>query len=94
MLIIALVVAITMKIIGILLITSLLIIPAATARRFARTPEQMAVLASGIGALAVVGGLFASLQWDTPTGPSIVVAATILFVLAFASGGFPSRSGV
>jgi len=93
MLIIALVVAITMKIIGILLITSLLIIPAATARRFARTPEQMAVLASGIGALAVVGGLFASLRWDTPTGPSIVVAATILFVLAFTSGGFPSRSG-
>ncbi len=93
MLIIALVVAITMKIIGILLITSLLIIPAATARRFARTPERMAVLASGIGAVAVVGGLFASLRWDTPTGPSIVVAATILFVLAFASGGFPSRSG-
>ena len=94
MLLIALVVAIAMKIIGILLITPLLIIPAATARRFARTPEQMAVLASGIGALAVVGGLFASLRWDTPAGPSVVVAATALFVLAFASGGFPSRSGV
>ena len=41
-LLIAVVIAIAMKIVGILLITSLLIIPAATARRFARTPEQMA----------------------------------------------------
>lgn len=84
MLMIALVIAIAMKIVGILLITSLLIIPAATARYLAKTPEQMAIIASLIGCLAVVGGLSGSYQFDTPTGPSIVLAATLLFILIFA----------
>jgi zinc transport system permease protein len=71
-----------MKIVGIMLITSLLIIPAAAARRFSSTPEIMAIFASLIGAVAVVGGLFGSLTYDTPSGPSIVVAALILFILS------------
>ncbi len=82
MLLMAVVIAIAMKIVGIMLITSLLIIPAAAARRFSSTPEIMAVLASLIGAAAVVGGLFGSLTYDTPSGPSIVVAALILFMLS------------
>jgi zinc transport system permease protein len=82
MLLMALVIAIAMKIVGILLITSLLIIPAAAARRFASTPEIMAVLASLIGAVAVVMGLFGSLTYDTPSGPSIVVAALLLFLVS------------
>jgi zinc transport system permease protein len=82
MVLIALVIAMAMKLVGILLITSLLIIPAATARRFARTPEQMAVIASAIGAAAVVLGLKGSLRLDTPSGPSIVVAAALLFALS------------
>jgi zinc transport system permease protein len=80
MVLMAAVIAIAMKIVGILLITSLLIIPAATARRFARTPERMAVIGAAFGAAAVVGGLFGSLEFDTPSGPSIVVAALILFL--------------
>jgi zinc transport system permease protein len=60
----------------------MLIIPAAAARRFASGPEQMAILAAVIGAASVVGGLFGSLEWDTPAGPSIVVAALGLFVLS------------
>ncbi len=82
MVLIALVIAVALKIVGILLITSLLIIPAAAARRFAATPEQMAVLAAAFGVLAVAGGLLASMHWDTPSGPSIVVAAVALFALA------------
>lgn len=82
MLLVAAVIAISMKIVGILLITALLIIPAAAARRFAGGPEQMAIIASVLGAAAVVGGLFGSLQWDTPAGPSIVVAALVLFILS------------
>ncbi|MAS05337.1 MAG: hypothetical protein CL534_11725 [Ahrensia sp.] len=81
MLLLAIVVAIAMKIVGVLLITALLIIPAATARRFAAGPEQMALLAALFGVAAVVGGLFASLEWDTPSGPSIVVTALAIFVL-------------
>lgn len=84
MLLLAAVIAISMKIVGVLLITAMLIIPAATARRFASGPEHMAVLAAAIGATAVVGGLFSSLEWDTPTGPSIVVVALILFLLSLA----------
>ncbi|HKI98095.1 MAG TPA: metal ABC transporter permease [bacterium] len=85
MLLIALVIVAAMKIIGILLITALLIIPAAAARTFARSPEQMAVLASALGALAVLGGLGASLRWDTPSGPSVVVCAAVLFALTLAA---------
>ncbi len=84
MLLMALVIAISMKIVGVLLITAMLIIPAATARRFATGPEQMAVLAAMIGAAAVIAGLFGSLEWDTPSGPSIVVAALAFFVLSLA----------
>jgi zinc transport system permease protein len=83
-LLLAIVIAISMKIIGILLITSLLIIPAATARRFATTPERMALMAATFGAVAVVAGLFASLRWDTPAGPSVVVAAFLLFLASLA----------
>lgn len=74
MLLIAFAIAAAMKIVGILLITSLLIIPAAAARAFASTPERMAVVAAGIGSVAVLAGLVASAGFDTPSGPSIVVA--------------------
>jgi zinc transport system permease protein len=84
MLLIAIVIAVAMKIVGVLLITSLLIIPAAAAQRHARSPEQMAAGASALGLLAVCAGL--SLSWvkDTPAGPSIVVSAALLFLLSFA----------
>jgi zinc transport system permease protein len=87
MLLMATIIAISMKIVGVLLITAMLIIPAATARRFATGPEQMAVLAALIGAVSVVLGLFGSLKFDTPSGPSIVVAALLLFVLSLLSAG-------
>jgi len=86
MLTLAVAVAIAMKVVGVLLIISLLIIPAAAVRGLSRTPEQMAVLAAAAGALSVVGGLLASLRWDTPSGPSIVVAATVVFALGLAAG--------
>ncbi|MHA1597687.1 MAG: iron chelate uptake ABC transporter family permease subunit [Alphaproteobacteria bacterium] len=82
MLLLAVTVALAMKIVGILLVTSLLIIPAATARWLSRTPEQMALGAALVGGLSVLGGLGASYMVDTPSGPSIVVAALALFVVA------------
>ncbi|MDF1748606.1 MAG: metal ABC transporter permease [Alphaproteobacteria bacterium] len=84
MILLALTIAIAIKVIGVLLITALLIIPAAAARRFATGPEQMAVLAAGIGVLSVVGGLYGSLEWDIPSGPSIVVATFIAFLVSLA----------
>ena len=82
MVLMAAVIAISMKIVGVLLITALLIIPAATARRFSTTPEMMALVASIIGAASVWIGLEGSLQWDTPAGPSIVVAALLGFIIS------------
>ena len=80
MILLAAVIAVAIKIVGILLITSLLIIPAASARRLATGPEVMALVASALGCGAVALGLFASLEFDTPAGPSIVVAALLLFL--------------
>lgn len=79
---IALIVAIMMKVVGMLLVTALLIIPAATARRFATTPEMMAILAIFIGGFSVAGGLLGSFYYDTPSGPSIVVAGCLFFMLS------------
>ena len=78
----AVLVAVAIKVVGALLITALLIIPAATARLGAGTPERMAVLAALSGAMAALLGLAGSFRFDTPTGPSIVVAALALLLLA------------
>ena len=78
----AAVIAVSMKIVGVLLITALLIIPAAAARRFSKSPEQMALIAIIIGVFSVWLGLSGSLEFDTPAGPSIVVAALSCFILS------------
>ncbi len=77
----AVVVAVAIKVVGVLLIAAMLIIPAAAARPLARTPEAMAIWAAAIGTLAVVGGMRSSYQFDTPTGPSIVCVASVLFIV-------------
>ena len=82
MILVAAVIAVSMKLVGVLLITALLIIPAATARRFSRSPEHMAFIAAAFGAISVFVGLNGSLQWDTPAGPSIVVAALAGFIVS------------
>ena len=78
----AAVIAVSMKIVGVLLITALLIIPAAAARRFSKSPEQMALIAIIIGVFSVWLGLSGSLEFDTPAGPSIVVAALSFFIFS------------
>jgi len=77
----ALTIAVAIKIVGVLLITALLIIPAAGARYLSRTPEQMVLYAALLGSLSVFGGLASSFTWDTPAGPSIVVSAGLLFLI-------------
>lgn len=76
----AAVVAIAIKIVGVLLVTAMLIIPAAASRRLAATPRQMMVLSVGMGIAAVAAGLWGSLAWNTPSGPSIIAAAAMLFL--------------
>ncbi len=82
MFLISMTVALAMKIVGILLITAMMIIPAATARPFANSPEQMAILAVFISAFAMIGGLVASFYFDSPAGPTIVMVMTSGFLLS------------
>lgn len=87
----ALVVAVAIKVVGALLIAAMLIIPAAAARALARTPEEMALGATAIGAMATLAGLALSLWQDTPAGPSIIVTASLVFLLLALFGGRRSR---
>jgi zinc transport system permease protein len=79
---IAVTVAISVRMVGVLLITSMLIIPAATARQFAATPAGMAGMAAIAGVMAVLGGMTFSLAADTPTGPSMVLCLAVLFTVS------------
>jgi len=82
MVLLALVIAVALKVVGILLITALLIIPAATARMFSKSPLQMVMFAIIISELSVFLGLYSSLQFDLPAGAAIVVAAMLLFLIS------------
>lgn len=88
MLLIAFLVAVALKVIGVLLITALMIIPAAAARSISKTPLQMITFSAIGGIIAVFSGIMASSQWDVPTGPAIVLSATVMFLL----GRFTSRA--
>jgi zinc transport system permease protein len=89
----AIVVAVAIKVVGVLLIAAMLIIPAAAARNLSRTPEAMAVVAALIGGLSALAGLRAAYLLDTPAGPSIVCIAAIVFVLASLTGAMrPNRT--
>ncbi len=79
----AFVVSVSFQVVGVLLITSALIIPAAAARMIARSPESMAVFSCAVGMVSVIAGIYLSLNFDTPSGPSIILASTALFVLFF-----------
>ncbi|WP_238369405.1 metal ABC transporter permease [Heliomarina baculiformis] len=87
----ALVVAVAIKVVGVLLITALLVIPAAAARPLVRTPEAMAVVAGLIGACSALGGLWAAFILDAPTGPSIVCAAAVIFSITTVFGALTRR---
>ena len=80
-LLIASVIAISIKIVGILLITGLLIIPAAASRNLSSTPIQMAIISSIIGVCSVVIGLQTSMIWNTSTGPTILVITLGVFII-------------
>ena len=87
----AVVIAVAIKVVGVLLIASLLIIPAAAARPFSSTPERMAAIAMSIGAISALGGLYFAYQFDTPTGPTIVCLAAACFALSTVFGSLKSN---
>ena len=78
----AAVIAISIKMVGLLLITGMLIIPAAMARNLANNPRQMIVFSIIGGVLSVFIGLYSSLQFNSASGPSIITAALVLFIIS------------
>ena len=76
------IIAISIKMIGVLLITGLLLIPPAMSRNFSTSPIQMMFFSIIGGILSVVIGLFCSLELNTPSGPSIIVASLMLFIIS------------
>jgi zinc transport system permease protein len=88
---IAALIGVAMNVVGVLLVTALLIVPPAAARALSRSPEQMAALGAVLGALAVLAGLWLSLEADTPAGPSVVAGACVLFVLCHGAAALRSR---
>lgn len=85
MVLLAAVVALALQWVGVLLISSLLLLPAAAARAWSREPEHMALGAVVVGCASVVAGIRASWVWDWPTGPAIVVMALVFFIILWAS---------
>ena len=84
--VLTIVVAVSLQIIGLLLITAMLIIPAATSRRLASSPKEMALFATLIGIFSVILGIYLSVEVDAPSGPSIVIVSAILFFLSYLFG--------
>ena len=78
----AAVIAISIKMVGLLLITGMLIIPAAMARNISDSPKKMVLYSIIGGLLSVILGLFSSLEFNTSSGPSIIMAALVLFILS------------
>ena len=78
----AAIIAISIKMVGLLLITGMLIIPAAMARNISDSPIKMVIFSIIGGVLSVIIGLFTSLEFNTPSGPSIIAAALFLFILS------------
>lgn len=90
----ALTIAVSMKIVGVLLVMAFLVVPAVAARPVSTTPERMVVIAALIAMLSVVGGLAASTQFDVPAGPSIVLAmASLAMLTLLARVNARSRAG-
>lgn len=77
-------IATAIQVVGVLLVTALLIIPATTARNITRSPRQMAFAAIMIGCVATLAGIAASYNVDVSVGPAIVMAAFLMFSASLA----------
>lgn len=89
----ALTVAVAMRIAGVVLVTALLIMPAATAQNLARTFRGMVAWSVAVSLLSVFGGLLLSFLANLPSGPTIVVGAAVLFGVSLAARAVHPRAG-
>ena len=87
----AVTVVISMRAIGLLLVSALMVVPVAAAQQLTRGFWGTMLTAMGIGVLAAVSGLAGSFEYDLPPGPSIVLLALAVFAAAVAGGSVVRR---
>lgn len=90
--VIALVIALLLQQLGALLISGLIVIPAAASRMIAGSFRQMLIFSAMFGFLAGILGITSSAQFDFPTGPSIVLANVVFLIIAMVLGRILGRS--
>jgi ABC-type Mn2+/Zn2+ transport system permease subunit len=90
----AAVVVASVRVLGVLLIAAAVVVPGATARLVTRSFGAMVAVAVGIGVASSVVGLYASFHVNVPSGPTIVLAGSTVFLVAFVATALRSRVAV
>ena len=88
----ALVVALSIPIIGILLISALIVIPVLTALQFRKSFQHTLIIAEAVSLLSVITGIIASFYLNLSTGGTIVIIALACFIFAFALNSYRPSS--
>ncbi len=91
MLLIAVVIVVSIKAVGVALVLAMLVTPAASAYLLTHRLPAMMLIGAGIGAVSALAGLYISFYWGIASGPSIVLVETLIFGLVFF---FAPRRGV
>lgn len=81
MLMLSFVVVASLKAVGVILVVAMLVTPASTALLLSDKLKSVLILASLIGFLSAVLGLFISIHWDTTPGPAMTVVATLFYIM-------------
>ena len=89
--ILAVTIVAAMKLVGIILVSAFLVIPAATGQTLARSVRGMVLISVASALVSVFMGLWLSWLWNLPSGASIVLFAAVLFFAAYLSGTLRNR---
>jgi ABC-type Mn2+/Zn2+ transport system permease subunit len=85
-LVLTMTVALSIRLLGIVLVTSLLVIPAAAARNVSRSLRQQLLLSVVFGVVGGAGGTLLAIHWNVPCGPAIVLTSIVLFIASIGFG--------
>jgi zinc transport system permease protein len=89
--VLTLTVATTIRLLGIILVTSLLVIPPATARNVSSNLRQHILLSVLVGFLGGTGGIMFSYQFNLSSGPTIVLTCIGMFLMTLVVGRYPKK---
>jgi len=85
---------VTMRVIGTLLISALLVVPAATTRLMTNSFARMLTIAPIVGAVSSFVGMNLAYHWDTSASGTIIAVGVVAFAVVYAVGGIRSRSRI